>query len=167
MNEDLRGFFTVSVHETFEARLGIHDAEIETYVANLLTGFLHLDQVYGLRDQFGRPVHAITEMIEEGDVRTRANSFAREREVHRHIGDFLLFWSGLFPEHLVTLRSPAGKDALVDPVGQGKLSYEVAGSFDHAPYTEESKTLRKLSRDFELYQYGLRLLRNDLGGLAA
>jgi hypothetical protein len=118
----LRVYFAEAVHEAFDSRLGIHESDVEDYLTSMMIAFLHLDEIYGIKNKEGQPVTAISDMVVEGDIRMNADSFLREREVHRHIGDFLLFWSGLFPEHLQYIKSPAGPDALLDPVGQGRMS---------------------------------------------
>lgn len=161
----LRAYFVDAVHDSLNHRLGMRDSEaVESYLAEMLVRFLHLDAIYGVRDAAGRPVTEVAEMVAEGDVRLRANSFAREREVHRQIGDFLLFWSGLFPEYLERLRKSGAKDALLDPIGQGRMSYYVASTFDHDPYGEEAAIFRRLSDDFEDYRYGLSLVRASFDG---
>ncbi len=157
-------YFATAVHEALAQRMGLFECEVEDYLTGMLLAFLHLDSVYSVHDRQGRPVTSVTDMVLEGDVRFNADSFDREREVHRHIGDFLLFWSGLFPEFLPTLKSPSGKDALLDPVGQGRMSYHVASTFEHDPYRDEARVLRKLSEDFVTYQYGLGLVRASFEG---
>lgn len=163
-NHQIRLYFAEAIHDAIQRQLGLHEFEVERYLTNMLVTFLHVDSVYGIRDREGRAVTAVTDMIVEGDIRLNADSFDREREVHRHVGDFLLFWSGMFPEFMPMLKSPAGRDALLDPVGQGRHSYQVAGSFEHDPYTEESRVLRKLADDFRTYQYGLGLVRAGFEG---
>ena len=94
-------YFNGAIHDSLRTRLGVEESqEIETYLTQMLVDFLHNDAIYAIRDATGRPVRSIAEMMAEGDVRLNADSFDREREVHRHIGDFLLFWSGLFPEYI-------------------------------------------------------------------
>ncbi|HWD40835.1 MAG TPA: hypothetical protein VG944_18450 [Fimbriimonas sp.] len=160
----IRLYFANAINDAFEGRLGIYEEEVEEYLTSMLVAFLHLDSVYGLHDKQGRSVTSVAEMVMEGDIRLNADSFDREREVHRHIGDFLLFWSGLFPEYLRYIKAPLGKDALLDPVGQGRMSYKVASSFEHDPYGNESKVLRRLSEKFETYQYGLGFVRAGFEG---
>jgi hypothetical protein len=106
-------------------------------------------------------------MLVEADVRLNADSFDREREVHKHIGDFLLFWSGLYPEFLRKLKAPGSKDLFVDFDEQGKYSYHVVSTFDHDPYSAEAPIFRKLSAEFEQYKYGLSLVRASFSGFAA
>jgi hypothetical protein len=163
-NHPIRVYFSDAVQTAFEDHLGICDRDVENYLVSMLVSFLDIESVYAVKNRFGQSVRSVAEMAVEGDIRLNADSFDREREVHRHIGDFLLFWSGVFPEFLKFVCPRTGKDALIDPIGQGRYSYQVASSFDHDPYTEESKILRKLSNEFEAYRYGLGLVRASFEG---
>ena len=60
------------------------------------------------------------------------------REMHRHIGDFTLFWTGVYPEVLKRLRSPMHKDHFIDYCEQGKRSYYIASTFEEEPFKEEA-----------------------------
>lgn len=161
-NHPLYRLFIEHVHETF-VRHGVRsESEIEEYLTGLLVGFMHTDGVFAIRDRQGRPVTTVTDMIAEGDVRLNADSFAREREVHKHIGDFILFWSGVYPEFLRQLKLHSGRDLLCDYVQQGKESYYIASTFDHGPYRDEAATFMKLSVGFEEYSERLRVLRETI-----
>jgi hypothetical protein len=83
------------------------------------------------------------------------------REVHRHIGDFTLFWTGVYPEVLKKLRSVLTKDSFIDYCAQGKRSYLIASTFEDEPYREEAPVLRRLSEGFELVAYGLNQVRRE------
>lgn len=163
----LQGFFTQALDESLHERLQLErQADVEAYLVQMLVRFLHEDNIYGIKDSSGRPVRSVAEMVAEGDVRLNATSFAREREVHRHIGDFLLFWSGLFPEFLRHMAGAGTKDMLIDCVKQGQFSYHVVSTFEHDPYGGEVETFKKLSADFEAYRIGLSLLRASFEGFA-
>jgi hypothetical protein len=164
-DEPIRMYFAQAIHDAMESHANLSDSEVESYLTKMLVEFLRMDGVYGLKNKFGKPVCSVSDMIREGDIRFNADSFAREREVHRYIGDFLLFWSGLFPEYLPHLKSPAGKDALLDPIGQGRMSYHVASTFEYEPYGQEAKVLRKLSEEFDAYRFGLGIVRSGFEGL--
>ena len=144
--------------------MGLTEPALERYLESLLVKFSHADGIYAIRDAEGRPVTSIAGMLVEGDIRLNASSFAREREVHKHVGDLLLFWSGMFPEQLAKLPAP---DRVIDCEKQARYSYYVASTFDHEPYAEEAPVLGKLSAEFERCRYGLRLVRQALPGLAA
>jgi hypothetical protein len=160
-------YFSEAIHDSLHTQMGVDDSDdVEAYLTTMLVEFIHRDQIYGIRDAAGRPIEHVSEMVREGDVRLNADSFDREREVHRHIGDFLLFWSGVFPEFLQYVKAPVSLDALVDVTRQGQLSYHVASTFDHPPYTEEAEILRKLSERFEMYRNGLTLVRASFEGFA-
>lgn len=157
-------YFREAVHEALNRRLGLREMEdVEVYVASLLAKFLHEEAIFAIRDAYGRPIRSIVEMLAEGDVRLNAESFEREREVHRHIGDFLLFWSGLFPEFLESVGASAG-DGLIDAVKQGAESYYIVSSFDYAPFDREAPTFRKLSIEFAACREGLSLMRASFDG---
>jgi hypothetical protein len=83
------------------------------------------------------------------------------REVYRHIGDFTLFWTGVYPEALGRLRSVFSKDSFIDYCEQGKRSYFIASTFEEDPYRAEAPVLRRLSEEFELCAYGLNQVRRE------
>ena len=89
----------------------------------------------------------------------------RERDVHRHIGDFTLFMAGLFPEYLRRLKS-AGliyhKDFLVDYVKTGKRSYGIVAQIGRDDAGHQPPLFHKLSENFELCVTGLGFVRADL-----
>ena len=69
------------------------------------------------------------EMLYESDVLLDASSFEREQEVHRHIGDFTLYMSGIFPQYLQRIKSSGmihHGDFLIDYIKTGKRSYSIA-----------------------------------------
>jgi hypothetical protein len=152
-------YFGQAVHRALVDSFGMSDEDVEVYMTHMLVEFLHNDNLFAIRDRAGRPLDSIADMLMEGDIRLNADSFQREREVHRHIGDFLLFSSGLFPEFLREMKIRNSRDLLVDVNGQAKESYHIASTFDHDPYTAEAKTLGKLSSQFEAYQASLMLVR--------
>ena len=62
-------------------------------------------------------------MVAEAEA---ADDAERERECHRHVGDFTLFWTGVYPEALGQLRRTNSPDALINYQEQGRRSYYVA-----------------------------------------
>jgi hypothetical protein len=100
-------------------------------------------------------------MLAEGDVRLNADSFEREREVHKHIGDYILFWSGLNPHYLQRLKLDDGRELVCDYTRQGKQSYFVVSTFDYRPFDSEAPTFRKLSDGFEGLSAALRRVSRE------
>jgi len=155
----LRRLFAGFTEQTFLNTLGIGDPRLVDYLSLLLSQFLHMDALYRLRNTQGRCLDQVADMMLEAEAlppegRTR-------REIHRHIGDFTLFWTGVFPEALDRLRSVLCKDHLIDYCTQGKRSYYIASTFADDPYREEAPVLRRLSEEFELCAYGLNQVRRE------
>ncbi len=158
----LRDLFHSLVDRTFRRELGIREAELTRYVGEVLVNFTHRDNIFRIRDARGRPLEEVAEMLMEGDVSLHARSFDREREVHKHIGDFTLFWTGVYPEMLRFFRAASRKDHLIDYVEQGRRSYRIASTFRYGPYAEEAPVLLQLSDRFETCMFGLHLVRREL-----
>ena len=97
-------FFTGLTEYVFQTRLGVADPPLLEYISALLARFVHTDSIYKIRNLGGRRLEEVAQMLIEAEARM---GDAR-REVHRHIGDFTLFWTGVYPE-----RSPSasGRDA--------------------------------------------------------
>ena len=116
----LRRLFAGLTEHTFFTTLGMADPPLIDYLSALLSRFLHVDAIYRLRNAQGRRLEEVADMMIEAEAlppegRTR-------REVHRHIGDFTLFWTGVYPEALSRLRSALRKDHFIDYCEQGKRS---------------------------------------------
>lgn len=151
------------VHDAVAERVDAETArEVEGYLTGLLIDFMHTDRVFALQSRDGRPIRSVFEMMAEGDVRLNADSFERERQVHKHIGDYILFWSGIYPEFLRRLKLDSGHDLICDYTRQGKASYYVVSTFDYEPYTQEATTFRKLSEGFEEFSVALTRVRREL-----
>jgi hypothetical protein len=157
----LRRLFGQLVEQTFYTQVGLPDPQLTSYVSKLLADFVHVDNLYRIRDGRGKRLEEVAEMLVEGDVRLGASSFIREREVHKHIGDFTLFWTGVYPEGLKQFRSAMRQDHLIDYVNQGKKSYYIASTFDWGDYRADAPVLRRLSETFEYCVYGLHLVRSE------
>ncbi len=155
----LRRYFTGVTEQTFMTDLGVADPALIDYLSELLSRFVHVDAIYKLRSGAGRRLEEVAEMLMEAEAVPREGRTSRE--MHRHIGDFTLFWTGLYPEVLKRLRSPISKDHFIDYCEQGKRSYYIASTFEEEPYKEESPVLRRLSERFELCAFGLTKVRHE------
>ena len=155
----LRRLFAGLAEQTFLETLGIGDPQLIDYLSALLSRFIHLDTVYRLRNAQGRRLEEVADMLLEAESLPPAGR--TRREVYRHIGDFTLFWTGVYPEALKRLRSVLVKDHFIDYCEQGKRSYYIASTFQADPYREEAPVLRRLSDEFELCAYGLSQVRRE------
>jgi hypothetical protein len=164
----LTRLFASLTAENFAEHLGWPDADVIGYITDILTDFVHVDRLYKIRNAQGQRVEEVAEMLAEGDLLHRAQSVEREREVHRHIGNYTLFMAGIFPEYLrgvKTSKVVISPDALLDFVQVGKHSYRVVSEFTYGSYGPEAALFRKLSDNFELCVYGLGYVRADLDRL--
>jgi hypothetical protein len=157
--DDLRRMFAALVENTFHVDLGVADPRVIDYLADMLVRFVRIDSIFRVRNAEGRRLEELAEMMLEAEERQAKP----KREIHRHIGDFALFWAGLYPEALKKRRSPLTKDHLIDYCEQGKRSYYIASTFDDEPFEHEAPVLRRLSHDFELCSFGLNRIRQEWG----
>ena len=155
----LRRLFAGLTEQTFNATLGVADPPLTDYLSLLLSRFVHIDAVFRLKNAQGRPLEEVAEMMIEAEAMPQEGRTTRE--VYRHIGDFTLFWTGVYPEALRRLRHALSKDHLIDYTAQGKRSYYIASTFVQEPYREEAPVLRRLSSEFELCAYGLNQVRRE------
>ncbi len=130
------------------------DLSIAEYVCGLLIDFIHVDHLYQIRNSCGKRLEEVGEMLVESNPMLEARSFDREREVRKHIGDYTLFLSGLFPEYIASLpRRGLRLDSLVDYVKAGRESYRIVSCFDQFEYRNEAPLFRRLSDSFELRKW--------------
>src|SRR6059058_770161 len=168
-HHSLRKLFGALAEKTFSEKLGWPDFNVSEYVSQLLVDFTHTDHLYRIKSAGGERVEAVVELLYESEVTQEAGSFAREREVHRHIGDFTLFMAGLFPEYLKRIKT-AGliyhKDFLIGYIKTGKRSYGMVAEFGDRPEAGDPQSspplFRKLAENFELCVLGLGFIRGDL-----
>jgi hypothetical protein len=153
--DSLRRLFAATTEHTFEVDLGVADPPLIEYLVDLMIRFIRMDSIFKVRNTVGRCLEDVAEMLIEAEQR-QANP---RREMYRHIGDFTLFWSGVYPEVLSSMQAPDRRDHLVDYFQQGKRSYYLASTFDQKPYDQEAPILRRLSDEFELCTYGLNRVR--------
>ena len=140
------------------------DPRLSDYVSGFLVDFTHVNNLYLIRDARGRRLEDVGEVLIESNPLLEAGSFDRERAVRKHIGDYTLFMTGLFPEYVSSARrikSPR-LDAFVDFIKAGKKSYRIVSSFDQSGYASEAPLFRQLADKFELCVYGMNLVRGDL-----
>lgn len=154
----LNRFFAGLCENVFEGELGVVDPPLVDYLTDLMLRFIRFDAVQRVRDTSGRPVGEVVDMLSEAEKRVGL----AKRDVHRHIGDVTLFWTGVFPEALPHLRDSKRKDFLVDYCSQGKRAYSIAAEIqtDRA-HDAPAEVLKRLSYQFELCAFGLGEVRRE------
>ena len=122
--DKLRRFFAGLSEQTFQAQLGVADPPLIDYISDLLVRFVRSDAVYRIRSLTGQPLAQVTAMLAEAEERVGE----ARREIHRHIGDFTLFWTGVYPEALTQLQCSSRQDHLIDYRTHGKRAYWIAST---------------------------------------
>ena len=85
----LESFFHQAVRNSYEGKLGLNDPDVTGYLARLLCDFSRAEKLYKMRDEMGRPIAELEQMMTAADpVNGTAPSFDAERMMRKHIGDY-------------------------------------------------------------------------------
>jgi hypothetical protein len=158
-------FFQQAVRNSYEGKLGLNDPDVTAYVARLLCEFSESDKLYKVRDEVGKPIEELTEMVQAADpVHGTAPSFDAERALRKHIGDYALFVAGMYPEAIGSnRRMRRHQPSLGELIQAGKESYYIVSQFNLFEYEQEAPLFARLSDRFERCILGLTLVREELG----
>ena len=164
MNEDnprstVDRYFAGLAESTFQSELGIVDPPLIDYLSSMLVRFVRSDVVHRIRGISGKPLLSVPEMVAEASARL---GDAR-RELHQHIGDFTLFWAGVYPEALRQKESEEEtSEQFLNYCRFGKQSYRIASTIETS--TDKAAPgglLERLSEQYDLCCYGLREVRRQ------
>ena len=137
--------------------LVMHDEPAAAYLADVLTRFARTDALFprGVADT--RLETVVDMLLEAQAVWDHASvTFQPEREVsvRRHIGDYTLFMTGVFPERVARVASTRYY------VDQGKRAYHFVSEYDRASRQPTGRSLyRRLAERFERYMAALDYAR--------
>ncbi len=142
--------------------LGIRDTEIADYIALLLANFARTENLYRIRDFRGRRLETGVEMLLEANLSWYSEQWDREKEIRKHIGDYILFMVGIFREW-VEKQSFLGLY-----LEEGRKAYQSVSQYHRAFYRPGSRLYSELSKDFEFYVGALNYMKKtffrDHGG---
>jgi hypothetical protein len=160
----LQDLFQDLVGRHYAEEIGIRDPQVVAYVSHLLAEFCDAEQLFKIHNEFNRPLSDVGEMLLESDpVYGPAPSFDRERQVRKHIGDYTLFFAGMFPESINHFRLRRQRlENFVDWMEAGKESYYIVSKFEHFEYAKVAPLFANLSRNFEGCVVGLNMVKNEL-----
>jgi len=134
---ELRQFFGRAIGASLRD-LALGDDPASAYLADLLTRFARTENLYPRALATPRLETVVDMLLETQAVWEDAASFQPEREVvvRRHIGDFTLFMTGIFPERV---EQTASTRYYID---QGKRAYH---------FVSGAPLYRRLADRFERY----------------
>jgi hypothetical protein len=153
----LQQFFLEMVGRHYAEEIGLRDPQIVNYVAHLLGEFCEVEQLFKVKNVSGKPLSDVGEMlIESNPVYGPAPSFDRERQVRKHIGDYTLFFTGMFPESINHFRLRRDRvENFIDWMKAGKESYYIVSKFEDFEYAKVAPLFASLSANFEQCVFGL------------
>jgi hypothetical protein len=127
------------------------------YLAALLTRFARTEELYAIRDAVGRPLDSVAGLLIEAerawDFRAPDFDPFRERRVRQHVGDYALFMTGLFREHV---ERRAGAQYYVR---QGQRAYQAVADFERSALRPDARLFSALAAGFERYAAALAYLK--------
>ena len=132
-------------------QLNLHDRDTIQYITNLLTEFVHVENMYRIKDECGNRVQYLFDMLTQAGSEM---SPSLRREYYRHLGDLTLFQLGLFPESLSYGHRTVSPDYYAEA---GRRSYTIVAEMDSS--TRGTVVYRKLSAQFEQCVGGLNWVK--------
>ena len=146
------------VRQTFQAltergsqQSQLSDQEIHKYLSNLLVDFIHVEDLYKVRDGDGKRLEYIVDLLQKMDEHGEID----KKDIYKHVGDFSLFILGLFPESLSRGKRCISRNYYAD---QGRRSYMILSEMNSLQPT--FVIFRKLSEQFENCVHTLNWVRN-------
>jgi hypothetical protein len=149
----LQSFFLKVVRRSFW-QLGIYDATVAGYVAEVLSEFARSDNLYKLRGRAGRKIDSVVEMLaHQPPARSDETGVLQERSLRKYVGDYALFMSGIFRSHV------EGRGFLGYYIQEGSRSYWTVSELDLSLYRTGYFLYQELSKKFEYYSGALDYTR--------
>jgi hypothetical protein len=146
----IRAFF-LQLTERGMGQLNLHDPDTIQYITNLLTEFVQIENLYRFKDESGRRLEYLFEMLTQC---SREMSPAMRRDCYKHLGDLTLFNLGLFPESLSYGHRTVSPDYYAET---GRRSYTIVAEMDSS--RQNTIVYRKLSEQFEQCVCGLNWVK--------
>lgn len=136
----------------------LNSTDVSNYLANMLAAFAQTSRLYKMEKDDEKQYRYIIDMIEE----IQRSDSARRFYIYCHIGNYTLFFTGMFPEYIE--HKFKYKKTLIDSryyVDFGKTYFGLASEHDMARRHELDDTLHSLSEGFEIITKLLRYLRHE------
>ena len=159
-HNQLQKFFLKVVRQSFW-QLGIYDATVAGYVADVLADFARADNLYRFRTRQGRKIASMVEMLAGHNPGSDESGVLQERSLRKYTGDYALFMSGMFRQHIQGLGS------LEYYIEEGSRSYWTVSELDLSLYRTGYLLYQELSKKFEYYSGALDYTRKAYFSTAA
>ena len=133
------------------SQLNLHDPDTIQYITNLLTEFVHTENMYGAKKESGLREEYLFSMLAQAGT---AMSSSLRKDYYKHLGDLTLFKLGLFPESLTYGHRTVSLDYYAET---GRRSYTIVAEMDSS--SRGTVLYRKLSQQFEQCVGGLKWVK--------
>ncbi len=144
---DLQRFFERAIRATFRD-LVLADDPAVSYLADLLTRFARTENLHPRGTRLPRLETVVDLLIEASQAWSLDSpSFRPEHEVtvKRHLGDYTLFMTGVFPERVDRVASTGLY------VTEGRRAYRFVAEYARASAGTPASIFRRLADRFEAY----------------
>ena len=148
-NHPLRKLFG-GVADRALSQASLADQDLLLYLSDLLIHFIHVSNLYKLKDKEGKSLEYLVDMCEGVSEAPRSH-----KKVHyQQIGDHTLFMLGMFPESLTRGKRTLSHSYYVDT---GRRSYLAASQLE----VDQDATVvfRKLAEEYERCVVSLNWVR--------
>ena len=146
----IRGLFH-RLTERGMGQLNMRDPDTIQYITNLLTEFIHIDNMYRIKAGSGKRLKYIFDILTEA---SEVMSPELRRDYYKHLGDITLFNLGLFPESLTYGHRTVSPDYYAEA---GRRSYTIVAAMGTS--SRSTVVYRKLSEHFEQCVVGLNWVK--------
>jgi hypothetical protein len=175
----LRRLFREATRYAYENGPVPFDSEIASYVSDeILSEFVHVNNLFKIRSSIGKRLEEIAEILLEID-NTPIDKPVLTFRILKHVGDYTLFITGVFPESLKRLEKKSSDyllgrlESIIVPCKsifdfyrlQGKRSYLESFRLAEQLGMPDSDILKRLSSEFDALVGILNLVRTYLDSL--
>jgi len=152
----LPGFFERVTRQVW-SDLGLDDQPAARYVTELLTRFARTDALYRATVLPGRRIATVVDALGEiqraWDVDSPEFAPEREQALRRHVGDYTLFMTGIFRDHVQRLDVAGLYEA------EGRRAYRFVSETARAQGDPDAPLYRRLAERFEHFSGALCYMR--------
>lgn len=178
----LRSLFRRATRGAFRFRPELYTENISLYFSErVLARFVHVDSIFLIRNSRGRKLAEAAGMLAEGVPPEGSRTPVDELALTQHVGDYVLFMAGVFPENLTDKGAPDEPEELLVKVGSlfrpcsspldyyllgGQAFYRRASRLMRRFSAEWAEVLKRLSKEFPGYVNVMSLIKLNLEGSA-
>ncbi len=158
IGDRMNTFFLKLTRQSFW-ELGINDDSVAEYVADVLTDFSRMDNLYGFPAQPEKKLVTVVEVLTAKepdpapDATTGSPTLLKERELRKYLGDYNLFMSGMLRSHV---EHGGSLNAYLE---ERSRSYWTVSELDFSVYRTGFLLFQELSNQFEYYSGALDYMR--------